>query len=130
LSKRINLSKTQSQFQYRVYRAAEKIPRGKVTTYKAIARAIGNPLAVRAVGNALNKNPHSFVNPEPRQRTPKVPCHRVIKSDGSVGGFALGTRNKIKLLQKEGIIIKNGGINLKKFGWRCLFHPSTSLRVK
>lgn len=95
-------------FKEKVYRAVEKIPRGKVTTYKAIARAIGNPLAVRAVGNALNKNPFA----------PKVPCHRVIKSDGSVGGFASGTRNKTKLLQKEGAVVKKGKITLNQFSYR------------
>ncbi len=88
-----------------VYRLAKKIPKGKVSTYKDLANALGNPKAVRAVGNALNKNPFA----------PKVPCHRVIKSDGSVGGFASGTRNKIKLLRREGIILRNGKINLKKF---------------
>ncbi len=93
-------------FAEKVYRAARRIPRGRVGTYKSIARAIGSPNAARAVGNALNKNPFA----------PKVPCHRVVKSDGSVGGFASGARKKIKILQREGIEIKNGRINLKKFG--------------
>ena len=64
-----------------------------------------NSKAYRAVGNALNKNPYA----------PKVPCHRVIKTNGEVGGFASGTKNKIKLLEKEGIKINNSKIDLKKY---------------
>lgn len=96
------------QFKEDVYRVIKKIPRGKVATYKAVARAVGRPGAYRAVGNALNKN----------LRAPKVPCHRVVKSDGKIGGYAGGVKEKIKLLKKEGIQIKNNQINLKKFGFR------------
>ena len=81
-----------------------KVPKGKVTTYKAVAKAL-NSRAYRAVGNAMNKNPYS----------PKVPCHRVIKSDGTVGGFASGTKTKIKMLKTEGIQIKKGKIDIKKY---------------
>lgn len=84
-------------FEEKVYKVVRKIPRGKVTTYQVIAKAIGRPKAVRAVGNALNKSPGM----------PKVPCHRVIRSDGSVGGFASGPKKKIVLLIKEGVKIKN-----------------------
>ncbi|HWA64450.1 MAG TPA: MGMT family protein, partial [Candidatus Paceibacterota bacterium] len=59
-----------------------------------VAAAIGRPRAARAVGNALNKNPFA----------PEVPCHRVIRSDGSTGGFAFGRKKKIQLLKKEGAI--------------------------
>lgn len=90
-------------FADKVYKLTKKIPKGKVSTYKIIAEKLGTK-AYRAVGNALNKNPYA----------PKVPCHRVIKSDGSVGGFAKGTNAKIKLLKKEGIEIKNNKIE-KKF---------------
>ncbi|MBI5229503.1 MGMT family protein [Candidatus Micrarchaeota archaeon] len=83
----------------------EKIPRGKVTTYGELARALGKPNAARAVGKALNKNPHPI----------KVPCHRVVRSDGRVGGYALGARKKVKLLKKEGVEIKNDRVNLKKY---------------
>jgi O-6-methylguanine DNA methyltransferase len=79
-----------SGFERRVYEACKKIPRGSVTTYSEIARAIGSPRAMRAVGNALNKNP--FLS---------VPCHRVICNDGSVGGFAHGTKRKLELLKQE-----------------------------
>ncbi len=72
---------------------------GEITTYKLLANAVGTK-AYRAVGNAMNKNPHA----------PDVPCHRVVNSNGKVGGFANGTTNKIKLLRKEGIKIKDGKI--------------------
>jgi len=91
-------------FTERCYSLLRKVPRGKVTTYKALARALGTK-AYRAVGNAMNKNPHAS----------EVPCHRVIKSDGSVGGFASGTENKIRLLEKEGIVIENNKISLKEY---------------
>ena len=91
-------------FNERCYEILKKVPRGKVTTYKEIARALRSK-AYRAVGNAMNKNPHA----------PKVPCHRVIKSDSSVGGFASGTRKKAEMLRKEGIEIVKGKINLDKY---------------
>ncbi len=95
-------------FKEKVYTVASRIPRGKVSTYAAVARAIGRPRAARAVGNALNKNPHA----------PRVPCHRVVSSNGSLGGYATGVKNKIKLLKKEGIEIKKGKIDLRRFGFR------------
>lgn len=86
-------------FQEKVYKVVKQIPREKVLTYKEVAVKLGNPGLARAVGNALNKN-----------RNPKVPCHRVIKSNGEIGGYRYGTNRKIYLLRKEGIIIKNGKI--------------------
>lgn len=83
-----------TSFQEKVYAVVAKIPKGKTMTYKEVAIAIGNPKAFRAVGNALNKNPFA----------PKVPCHRVIKSDGTIGGFASGSRKKLKLLRGEGAL--------------------------
>ncbi|MEK9180509.1 MAG: MGMT family protein [Patescibacteria group bacterium] len=80
-------------FKQKVYNVVRRIPRGKVLTYKEVARRAGSPRAYRAVGNVLNKN-----------RDPKVPCHRVIRSDGSVGGYASGTRKKVAILKKEGAI--------------------------
>ncbi len=82
-----------TEFQRKVYEATSRIPRGEVRSYKWIAERIGNPKAYRAVGNALNRNPLPIV----------VPCHRVIKSDGGLGGFAGGVRLKRKLLRAEGI---------------------------
>lgn len=80
-----------TEFQQKVYQVVTKIPEGKTMTYKQVAVAIGRPKAYRAVGNALNINPFA----------PKVPCHRVIRSDGQVGGFASGSKKKIQLLKKE-----------------------------
>src|SRR3989338_5409919 len=84
------------KFSESVLRLAAKIPKGKVATYRQIAVALGKPNAFRAVGNALSKNPHLV----------KVPCHRVVKSNGTIGDYRLGLAKKIKLLQNEGIIIK------------------------
>ena len=91
-------------FNERCYSLLRKVPRGKVTTYREIAKALKSK-AYRAVGNAMKKNPHA----------PSVPCHRVISSDGSIGGFAGGTKKKISMLKKEGIGIKKGKIDLKKY---------------
>jgi methylated-DNA-[protein]-cysteine S-methyltransferase len=82
-----------------VFSACKKIPKGKVATYSEIAKAIGHPNAARAVGNALSKN-----------RSKSVPCHRVIRSDGSAGGFARGMRAKIRILKREGVEITNGKV--------------------
>ncbi|MEM2121091.1 MAG: MGMT family protein [Candidatus Woesearchaeota archaeon] len=84
-----------NNFYERVYAVVSKIPKGRITTYKLVAEALKTK-AYRLVGNALNKNPYK-----------NVPCHRVIKSNGFVGGYAKGTKEKIKILKKEGIIIKN-----------------------
>jgi O-6-methylguanine DNA methyltransferase len=81
-------------FQKAVYRVVARIPRGKTMTYAQVAAAIGRPKAVRAVGNALNKNPFA----------PAVPCHRVIRSDGTLGGFASGSAAKRRLLKSEGVL--------------------------
>lgn len=80
-----------TKFQKKVYDFVKTIPKRKTATYKEVAVAIGYPKAYRAVGNALNKNPFA----------PIVPCHRVIRSNGEAGGFAYGTRKKVKLLRGE-----------------------------
>lgn len=87
-----------SEFEKRVWDLVAYIPKGKVTTYKELARAVGLPTATRAVGNALNKNPHPI----------RVPCHRVVKSNGEVGGYAGGEKYKTELLKQEGVDICNG----------------------
>jgi len=92
------------KFNQKVYKICQKIPREKVSTYKEIANKL-NSKSYRAVGNALNKNPYA----------PKVPCHRVINSNGNVGGFASRTKIKIKLLKQEGIEINNSKVDLKKY---------------
>jgi len=91
-------------FNERCYKILRKVPKGKVTTYGNVAKALRSK-AYQAIGNAMNKNPYS----------PEVPCHRVIKSNGEVGGFASGVKKKIRLLKKEGIEIKRGKIDLKKY---------------
>ena len=86
-----------TKFQLKVWAYLRKIPRGSVKTYTQVAKAIGKPHAARAVANAVGKNPYP----------PKIPCHRVIKSDGSLGGYSGkgGVKNKRSLLKKEGIIL-------------------------
>lgn len=86
-------------FNEQCYALLKQIPKGKVTTYKAIADAL-NTKAYQAVGNAMNQNPTPFI----------VPCHRVVKSNGEVGGFALGEAMKTELLEQEGIQIKDGKV--------------------
>ena len=84
-------------FQLKVWNYLKKIPRGKVKTYSEVAKAIGKPLAVRAVANAIGKNPLA----------PQIPCHRVIRSDGSLGGYSGkgGIKTKRLLLKKEGVTL-------------------------
>ena len=84
-----------TKFQLKVWSYLRKIPRGRVKTYSQVAKAIGKPLAIRAVANAIGKNPYA----------PKIPCHRVIRSDGSLGGYSGkgGVKTKRFLLKKEGI---------------------------
>lgn len=91
-------------FTSKIYQLARKIPRGKVTTYKELAKAI-NSRAYRAVGTAMKKNPCA----------PKIPCHRVVKNNGEVGRFAKGTKKKIELLRKEGVEVRGGKVDLKKY---------------
>ena len=93
-------------FNESVLAVCKKIPKGKISTYKLIAKKINSPKAYRAVGNALNKNKFLI----------KIPCHRVVSSSGFVGGYAKGTKEKIKLLEKEGVfVLSNGKINLEKY---------------
>ncbi len=81
-------------FTEKVYVVVRKIPKGRVLTYKEVARRAGNIKAVRAVGNILNKN-----------FDPNIPCHRVIRSDGKIGGYNRGTVNKKKILKSEGVLV-------------------------
>ena len=75
----------------RVYWITCTIPKGQTRSYQWVAKACGNPNAARAVGNALHRNPFA----------PLVPCHRVVRSDGSLGGYAKGTARKRALLRRE-----------------------------
>ena len=84
-------------FQVKVWKYLKTIPKGKVITYKQLAKAINMPEAARAVANACAKNPYA----------PKIPCHRVIRSDGGLGGYSGsgGIRQKIRLLRSEKVKI-------------------------
>lgn len=85
--------RTSSMFINKVLAQVAKIPEGKTLTYKEVAGLVGNPRAYRAVGNVLNKN-----------CDPNIPCHRVIRSDGRIGGYNQGSSKKKKLLQTEGAV--------------------------
>ena len=93
-------------FSEKVYALCKKVPRGKVTTYAEIAKQL-NTKAYQAIGQILKRNPYA----------PIIPCHRVIKSDGTLGGFfGRNIKQKMNLLTEEGIIIEKGKIDLRKFG--------------
>ena len=86
-----------TSFQVKTWRYLMKIPKGTVKTYSQVAKGIGKPLAARAVANAIGKNPYA----------PRIPCHRVIRLDGSLGGYSGkgGVKTKKLLLKKEGITL-------------------------
>jgi methylated-DNA-[protein]-cysteine S-methyltransferase len=102
-------TKTVTQFQQKVYKACSAIPKGKVCTYKELAKKVGSPNAVRAVGSALRNNPFA----------PKVPCHRVVASDRSLGGFS-GSKDpdgpllkkKRKMLEEEGVVFEDNHLEI------------------
>lgn len=98
----IDIDKYGTGFQRAVWRALQRIPEGRVTSYGEIARVIGRAGAVRAVGSAVGKNPFA----------PEVPCHRVVPSDGRIGRYSggEGVVTKIALLAKEGVKVKSGKI--------------------
>ena len=100
----VGVKKPTTSFQSKVYKVVKNIPKGKTLTYKEVAGLSGYPRAYRAVGNILNKN-----------RDTKIPCYRVIRSDGKIGGYNRGAKKKIALLKKEGIIIniKNKKVKIK-----------------
>ena len=87
-----------TKFQKKVWNYLKKIPRGKVKTYLEVAKAIGKPKAFRAVANAVAKNPYPII----------IPCHRVIRSDGSLGGYSGkgGIQQKRRLLNSENVLLK------------------------
>lgn len=87
-------------FNEKCYALLKQIPKGKVTTYKEMARAMGTH-AWRAVGTAMAKNDNLIT----------IPCHRVVRSDGVIGDYALGTDKKVELLNSEGVDISNGKVN-------------------
>jgi methylated-DNA-[protein]-cysteine S-methyltransferase len=107
-----------SEFQSRVLKLVSMVPPGKVTTYKKLALALGKPRAFRAVGNALAKNPTPVI----------IPCHRVVRSDGKIGGYKFGESQKAKLLSTEGVMIKNRKVNLQNFLTKLPKNPVSHCR--
>jgi methylated-DNA-[protein]-cysteine S-methyltransferase len=87
-----------NSFTEKVFAVVSKIKKGKVLTYKEVALRAGRPNAYRAVGNILNTNYNS-----------RIPCHRVVRSDGRTGGYNRGAENKVKILKEEGYVGKNRG---------------------
>lgn len=84
----------------KVYKKLLEVPEGMITTYSELAKSVGLKNGQRAIGKIMNKNPYPVI----------VPCHRVVKADGSVGGYAFGNEIKINMLSKEGLEIANGKI--------------------
>ena len=84
-----------NSFSEKVLIVVSKIKKGEVLTYKEVAKKAGKPKAFRAVGNILHKN-----------YDPKIPCHRVVRSDGKTGGYNRGKKRKMEILKKEGVEIK------------------------
>ena len=84
----------------KIYKKLLEVPKGKITTYGELAKAVGLKNGQRTVGKIMNKNPYPVI----------IPCHRVVKSDGKVGGYAYGEEIKSDMLTREGIVIKNGKI--------------------
>lgn len=83
-----------------VYKKLLQVPKGQITTYGELAKAVGLKNGQRAIGKIMNKNPYPVI----------VPCHRVVNSDGKIGGYAYGEKVKTNMLTKEGIKIKKGKI--------------------
>jgi O-6-methylguanine DNA methyltransferase len=88
-----------------VYNLLRKIPKGRVVTYKILARAVGKPKNWRQIGRILSQNPY----PQ------KFPCYKVVKSNGEIGGYRQGPKKKIAFLKRDGIIVRGNKIrDLKK----------------
>ena len=84
----------------KIYKKLLEVPKGQVTTYGELAKAVGLKNGQRAVGKIMNKNPYPVI----------IPCHRVVMSTGKIGGYDFGEHVKTKLLKDEGVQIKNGKI--------------------
>ena len=105
------VNKMGTNFEKKVWKVLEKIPRGRITTYGEIAKFLGRQNASRAVGNAVGKNPFA----------PRIPCHRVVKKNGEIGGYSAagGAGAKIQILKSEKILVKNNRVqNFEKVFFR------------
>lgn len=119
----MSLSQYIKDFRKGFYDLVEQIPEGKVTTYGDLAEALGDKRAARAVGRLLNQNPRPI----------EVPCHRVVRYDGSIGGYASGVEKKLGLLKKEGVEVKDDKIKDfkdRRFDDFNTSHPLHALREK
>lgn len=86
--------------EHRVYKKLLEVPKGKVTTYSELSKAVGLKNGQRAIGRMMSNNPYPVI----------VPCHRVILSNGNIGGYMWGEKVKKNMLSKEGVKIENGKI--------------------
>jgi len=102
LRRNIDLHLAASPFQEKILRKLQEVPRGAVVSYQGLSAAAGAPKGARAVGNAMHNNPVPIY----------VPCHRVIASDGGLGGYAGGARRKVQLLRSEGFALEDGDVKL------------------
>lgn len=96
------------KIEQQVYKKLTEVPHGKVTTYGELAKAVGLKNGQRMIGQIMKKNPYPVI----------IPCHRVVKSDGTVGGYAYGENIKKNMLQKEGTKIQDGKI----LDWKNKYH--------
>ena len=101
--------KQSKKFSERVFEFLEKVPEGKVCTYKDIGEDLGIK-GYRAIGQVLKRNTKPI----------ELPCHRVVCSDGRIGGYSgkMDGREKARILRKEGVVVRRGRIDLEKFGFR------------
>jgi methylated-DNA-[protein]-cysteine S-methyltransferase len=99
-----------------VYELLLEIPAGKISTYGDLAKALGKPLASREIGRILGRNPNPI----------KVPCHRIVKSDGTIGGYFYGSDRKKELLEKEGISFSHKTLNNFK---EVRVHPKSRFTI-
>lgn len=100
----------QLTFKEKIYKLTKQIPKGKVATYGQLAKLAGSPGAARAVGMCMRTNPNA----------PIVPCHRVVASNGKLTGYSAGegVPTKMKMLIDEGVVIKDGRVDLEKSQWK------------
>lgn len=102
LRQNVDLTLAASPFQKKILRKLQEVPRGAVVSYQALGAAVGAPQGARAVGNALHHNPVPIY----------VPCHRVIASDGAIGGYGGGAARKLQLLRSEGFALGDGEVRI------------------